>query len=120
MAIDENEIACKARAAWDRDPKLRAEFADSFESYRAFAIADAKGLCRIIGRVAGGNSTSAIDSLARPSDAVYRAAAQKAWATDPAIRRDFISAENYASFLIAEREGKIKILGNHSHSKGKR
>ncbi len=40
----------QAKAAWDKDEKLRAEFGDDFDSYKAFAKAEASGRARILKR----------------------------------------------------------------------
>jgi hypothetical protein len=47
LPIDER---CKKR--WDRDAKLRAEFADDFKAYLAFEKANAEGRVRILGQKA--------------------------------------------------------------------
>lgn len=44
------EERCKRE--WDRDPKLRAEFGDSYGSYVAFTKAEAKGRVKILSRAA--------------------------------------------------------------------
>lgn len=41
-----DEAALKAK--WDKDPALRAEFADSFSTYQAFAKAQASGQVRVL------------------------------------------------------------------------
>jgi ClpP class serine protease len=40
----------RCKRAWDRDPKLRAEFGDRYESYLAFSRAEAKGSVKILRR----------------------------------------------------------------------
>ena len=40
----------RCKRAWDRDPNLRAEFGDQYESYLAFSRADAKGRVKILRR----------------------------------------------------------------------
>jgi capsid assembly protease len=40
----------RCKRAWDRDPNLRAEFGDRYESYLAFSRADAKGSVKILRR----------------------------------------------------------------------
>ncbi len=48
---DENlPIEDKAKAAWDKDPDLRAEFSNKFDAYLAYAKADAKGKAKILGK----------------------------------------------------------------------
>lgn len=51
-AIAEADLPLEERCkrAWDRDPKLRAEFGDRFESYVAFTKAEEKGSVRIFSR----------------------------------------------------------------------
>lgn len=40
----------RCKLAWDRDPNLRAEFGDRFESYLAFSKAEEKGRVKILRR----------------------------------------------------------------------
>jgi ClpP class serine protease len=40
----------RCKRAWDRDPKLRAEFGDRYESYLAFTRAEEKGSVKILRR----------------------------------------------------------------------
>lgn len=40
----------RCKRAWDRDPNLRAEFGDRYESYLAFSRAEAKGSVKILRR----------------------------------------------------------------------
>lgn len=40
----------RCKRAWDRDPKLRAEFGDRYESYLAFSKAEERGSVKILRR----------------------------------------------------------------------
>ncbi len=48
-AVDENApLDQRAKAKWDSDPALRAEFGDSFDAYLAFEKANTQGAARIL------------------------------------------------------------------------
>jgi len=50
-AVDSNlPIDQRAKAEWDKSPKIREEFADNFEAYLAFQKNDAAGRIRILAR----------------------------------------------------------------------
>lgn len=42
-------IRSASRQAWDRTPVLRAEFADNFEAYLAYQVAEQSGAIRMLG-----------------------------------------------------------------------
>lgn len=61
MKVDDQAVTLAAKAAWDAQPEIRAEFG-SLESFAAYERASARGACRVIsGGVVTGNP--ARDSL---------------------------------------------------------
>jgi hypothetical protein len=48
--ISKLPVAERCKAAWDRDPELRAEFRDNFASFRAYEEAKEKGRFKVLGK----------------------------------------------------------------------
>lgn len=112
VPVDEKETESRARAAWANDPKVRAEFL-SIESYIAFEKADARGRIKILsGR--GVITASRSDKGTAPARLDGDQAdpeARQVWESNPAIRAEFISFEDFQAFRRAERAGRFKVLG---------
>lgn len=49
-------VSVEAAARWKREPALRAEFGDNFDTYAAFERAQAAGKIRIHGQPRGGRA----------------------------------------------------------------
>lgn len=118
--IDLVALEADAKAQWARDAGLRAEFLQDYSVYFAYRRAEARaGARRTTGRVTtpSPNRQAAVAEAATArapartdGDQADRDARQ-AWGTDPKIRAEFLSAEDYAAFVKAERAGRFKVLG---------
>ncbi|MCR4299405.1 MAG: hypothetical protein NUV75_11780, partial [Gallionella sp.] len=116
--VDFTALEVDVKAKWSQDADLRAEFMSDYSLYFAYRKAEARGGARHTTRRVTtpalnhqAASAETTRTLARTDGDQVDQEARQAWDNDPKVRAEFLSAENYAAFLKAERAGRIRILG---------
>lgn len=98
-----------ARQEWRASGTLQAEFSTA-DRYAAFKVAEASGRVRIIasgaaGRPAGRSGSDAVN-LVEIGDR-----ARQEWQASAELRRDFATADRYATYAQAVAQGRVKVYG---------
>lgn len=125
----------QAKAKWDSDSKLRAEFQDDFECWAAYFEANAKGLVRvwngkksIMPKGQGGSENPAkLGQDSKEGGSVHiksgkkiemlsgeqlRDKARAAWESDPTAKKDFNGDfDAFSAWFEANERGLIKSIG---------
>jgi hypothetical protein len=110
--MNDQQLEQQAKAQWDRDAKAQAEFNGDYETFKAWFIADAKGLIKDFKP----NDSTKEHHVKLTSEDLrgrdFRAEAMKLWETDSAAKKDFGGDfETFLCWFEADQKGLVKSLG---------
>lgn len=107
---DDDAVQRRAVEQWERDPALRAEFADNRQACVAYFKAEARGLIRVRRRPNGGSAGTA--RIPQSAAAYTDGDAADCWDRDAMVREEFCgNRAAFIAFARADALGRIRILG---------